>query len=385
MPRQFVPFDDSYRVCAPVRVSRGVRCGDLLFMCGQMDLDASGRPRNRGDLMAQTEQAMSLLYDVMAHAGAAPSDLLHLHVFYLADSVADEAEYGKRLREMVRGDVRAVTVLTPLGSFPTEGAEVEIDGIAVLGAGDRMRVADQGGVVDGVRCGDLAFAHAQADVHGDRPGDVARAMRSLEETLVALDLRLADICKLTAYATGEAAQVAELGELIAQHLRDGAPVFTPMHLPTVAGGASVRVEAVASSGEESPERLELKQDEHWKWPQALPYAQAIRRGRLCFVGAQFPVNEAGAVQSVGDIGAQTHATMRHIAAALERLGGGLEHMTKVNAYFAGRYDQEDWTLNVGIRSSYYVEPGPASTGVEVAAMPLDGALIGADCFAVIDG
>ena len=65
MNRQFVPFDDSYRVPADVRVSRGVRVGERLFICGQMDLDGKGQARNLGNLRAQSIAAMRLLYDVI--------------------------------------------------------------------------------------------------------------------------------------------------------------------------------------------------------------------------------------------------------------------------------------------------------------------------------
>ena len=37
----------------------GVRCGDLIFLGGQVSLDRQGRAVNPGDLSAQTHQAMA--------------------------------------------------------------------------------------------------------------------------------------------------------------------------------------------------------------------------------------------------------------------------------------------------------------------------------------
>ena len=76
------------------------------------------------------------------------------------------------------------------------------------------------------------------------------------------------------------------------------------------------------------------------------------------------------------------STMVNMKAVLGALGMGFEHMTKVNAYFIARQDLAQWTTNVGIRSSYYVKPGPASTGIENLALSVPDALISVDCIAV---
>jgi len=76
--------------------------------------------------------------------------------------------------------------------------------------------------------------------------------------------------------------------------------------------------------------------------------------------------------------------MDHMLSALGSMGADFSHMTKVNAYFEGHENLADWSVNVGIRSGYYVKPGPASTGIEVSRLSASGALISADCIAVID-
>ena len=375
MPRQFIPFDDSYRVSAPVRVSRGVRSADLLCMSGQMDLDARGIPRNRGDLMAQTERSMSLLYDVLSHAGAERGDLLHLHVFYLAASVSDERAYRNEVEDLLPAELRPVLILTPLDSFPTEGAEVEIDGIAVIGASDNLSIASVDGRVAAARCGELVFAQAAAPIDPagdvDIAGGVEQAMATIRSALETFDLSLADLDKLTAYATGDGATLQELTTMVGRAFDAPGPAFTPVHLPTVTGGAGVLLEAIAATTREGRQVVARE---------GAAFADAIRCGRLGFIGAQCATEGEGE----GDIAAQTHATMRAVGDALSRIGADFRHMSKVNAYFGGKFDESQWHVNVGIRSSYYVEPGPASTGIEVASLHRSGASIAVDCLAVID-
>ena len=112
------------------------------------------------------------------------------------------------------------------------------------------------------------------------------------------------------------------------------------------------------------------------------YSQGIRCGDTVFVGAQLSVSSDAALLHEGDLGAQTHLSMTNMQAVLASLGVGFQHMTKVNAYFIAEQDLAQWATNVGIRSSYYVKPGPASTGIENLALSVPGAKISVDCIAV---
>ena len=396
MNRTFVPFDQSYRVPVDIHVSRGVRVGDLLFTCGQLDMDGDGRPQHERELLPQTARAMELLYDVMEKAGARPEDMAHLHVFYRNDGGVDEDDYARRLDGLLRGTRRPLTVLTPIASFPSAGLEVEIDAIAVCGTGARSEVVDDRGRLSGLRRGESIFASATVPREPSggiaRRGDLARqtagVTAGLERTLKALSADLGDVVKLAVYtASGfDAGAVAESRRILAAAFAEPGPVLTEVLLPRLAfPGEGIRVEATAVRGADGQRlpRQYLRQGDHWSWPSPSPYAQAIRTGRLVFVGAQLPVDRAGRVRHPNDLAAQTHATMAHLGAALGALGAGLEHMAKVNAYFAASWDLERWKTNVGIRSTYYRAPGPASTGIEVPRLVPDGALIEVDCVAVL--
>ena len=67
-----VPFDHTYRAPYP-QVSRAVRCGDLIFTSGQLDVDGHGRLQHEGDLQAETRRSLSLLYDAVGASGGEAS------------------------------------------------------------------------------------------------------------------------------------------------------------------------------------------------------------------------------------------------------------------------------------------------------------------------
>ena len=396
MTRSYVPFDDSYRVPADIHVSRGVRCGDLVFTCGQLDMDGESRPQNIGDIQAQTERSMALLYDVLDQAGAAPEDMAHLHVFYRHDGRFDEDAYVDKFASLLPGDLRPVTVFTPVASFPAQGLEVEIDTIAVTDAANRRREAtDDSGTLCGVKCGEVIFAAASPPREPSggvrHPGDIGRqtdaVMAQLAGTLATLGADLSDVCKLTLYTSTdiETGSIGECERICGDAFPNPGPVYTNVLLPRFAHpGETVRLEVVAMRGErdERLPRQNLSQADHWAWPGGLPYSQALSCGNLVFVGGQLSLDRDGSLVHAGDLAAQTDTTMTHVQSALGACGARLDQMTKVNAYFKAAWDPDGWQVNVNIRSSYYGPPGPASTGIEVPALIPERALIAVDCIAV---
>lgn len=378
MNRQFVPFDDSYRVPADVRVSRGVRVGERLFICGQMDLDGKGQARNLGNLRAQSIAAMRLLYDVIERGGFKPEDVVHLHVFYRAPT--NEARYLQELIDAFPECKTALTVLTPVVSYPSTGAEVEIDAIAIKHHSQQV-ITNSNNRVIGHRKGEWIVAQTTPQTHGSWSAQIDRAHADLRNTLRDLDADLKDVCKVNAYFSPciDPKALAKAECELARGFIDTKPTYHGVVLPApFPEGENIRVEVIAIDAALPRQRVTIP----WHWPAPLCYSQGIRCGDSVFVGAQFAVSSDAKLCHVGDLAAQTHQSMVNMKAVLGALGMGFEHMTKVNAYFIARQDLAQWTTNVGIRSSYYVKPGPASTGIENLALSVPDALISVDCIAV---
>ena len=68
--------------------SQGVQIGDLIFVAGQVGVDAHGKPTGDGGMAAQTRQTIANLVAVLAEAGATLADVVSTTVY-----VKDFSEY----------------------------------------------------------------------------------------------------------------------------------------------------------------------------------------------------------------------------------------------------------------------------------------------------
>ena len=364
-----------------VRVSRAVRQDAVTFTCGQCDLDRDGRPRNAGDLAAQTAQALRHLQDVLAEAGAAPADLAHLHVFYRNDGGVAEPTYRAAVADILGSGVHPAAMFTPIPAFFYPGVEVEIDAVAVSQAGGDVIRATAGGAVV-TRAGDLLFAVSEGDDgQADAASRMGAVLDDLAAALDAVEAGMADLGKLTLYLSDSipvATRPAVEAALAARFPAPG-PVRTTVWLPRL--GAAIRLEAmgVADPAGRGAERQSLVLDTLLADG---PFSHGLCCGDILFIGAMRALDAAGAVTAPGDLAAQTHAAMETLSSVLAAFGCGFEHLVKVNTYYASSGAAEELHTNLAIRSGYYVAPGPASTGIPVPHLALDGALISVDAVAM---
>ena len=69
----------------PISVTHkhGLRCGDMIFFGGQVDLDSAGNVGNPDDLVMQTRAAMEYIRIILAELDADLMDLVKLICFYV--------------------------------------------------------------------------------------------------------------------------------------------------------------------------------------------------------------------------------------------------------------------------------------------------------------
>ncbi|HXU89204.1 MAG TPA: RidA family protein [Methylomirabilota bacterium] len=112
-----------------------VKSGRLLFVAGQVAVDAEGRIVGRGDLVAQFRQTCANIHAVLSAAGGEMTDLVKLTIYVL-----DVAEYRKNLkaigevyREYFGKHFPAMTLVGARDLFDAaDGALIEIEGVAAL-------------------------------------------------------------------------------------------------------------------------------------------------------------------------------------------------------------------------------------------------------------
>ena len=112
-----------------------VKSGRLVFVAGQVAVDAEGPIVGRGDLVAQFRQTCANIHAVLSAAGGEMTDLVKLTIYVL-----DVAEYKKNLKGI--GDVyreyfgRHFPAMTLVGARDlfdaADGALIEIEGVAAL-------------------------------------------------------------------------------------------------------------------------------------------------------------------------------------------------------------------------------------------------------------
>ncbi|MFD1177391.1 RidA family protein [Paenibacillus puldeungensis] len=99
-----------------------------------------------------------------------------------------------------------------------------------------------------------------------------------------------------------------------------------------------------------------------------PYSQGIQLGDLIFTSGQLGlVPETG--QLAEGVEAQAAQSLRNVKAVLEAAGSGLDKVIKTTVFLK---DMQDFAKVNEVYGSFFTEPYPARSAVEVARLPKDG-------------
>ncbi|MCE5169025.1 RidA family protein [Paenibacillus profundus] len=109
-----------------------------------------------------------------------------------------------------------------------------------------------------------------------------------------------------------------------------------------------------------------------------PYSQAVRYGQLLFTSGQLGMDAStGAFPPT--VEEQTALSLNNVKAIVEAAGSGMEHVIKTTVFLK---NMNDFQKVNGVYASYFTEPYPARSAVEVARLPKDG-LVEIEVIAVI--
>ncbi len=363
----------------------GVRCGELVFVGGQVDKTSGGEPLHADDLEAQTAVVVRHIATVLAGLGATLADVTRLTALYATDgSVSEEAfvaDVGRHVAALggAPDGTGPAIVPVPLPWLALPGMRVEIEAIAMPGGGGRRRERRTARVgpplpapfVHGVRCGGHVFVGGQAS-RGSRPGSAFDALASVLEALGSTPAELVRVGLWHDDSPDPA---------FASHLDvvDCATVALPT--PRLPAGVAARVDGWAMDAG-TFQRRASRVPEDWRWPGRTGPTQAVACGDLVFVGGQLPLDAAGRALHPGDLVAQTRLCMERTRAALGAFGLGLDHMVKQTTFFLGAADPKDIVANQTLRSTCYTEPAGASTGVPLPAFGIPDAMVSIDTVAM---
>lgn len=103
-------------------------------------------------------------------------------------------------------------------------------------------------------------------------------------------------------------------------------------------------------------------------PQAIgPYSQAVQVGNLLFTSGQLGLDPKSG-QLPETVTEQAKASLQNVKAIVEAAGGSLENVVKTTVFLK---DMNDFAAVNEIYASFFSQPFPARSAVEVARLPKD--------------
>jgi len=118
------------------------------------------------------------------------------------------------------------------------------------------------------------------------------------------------------------------------------------------------------------------------WPERYTFSPAVRVGNLLFISGTTAGDESGAIVGPGDIVAQTRYIYEKLRSILKMAGAGFEHVVQTTDYVT---TTENYAGTAAVRREVFRAPFPTATGVIVAGLLREGALIEISAIAVLPG
>jgi enamine deaminase RidA (YjgF/YER057c/UK114 family) len=115
-----------------------------------------------------------------------------------------------------------------------------------------------------------------------------------------------------------------------------------------------------------------------KWEPIMGYSRAVRSGNVIAVTGCVGINSDGSYPKT--VGEQTARSLAIIRAAIEALGGKLEHVIRTRMFVV---DVDQWEEVARIHGSVFKDIRPATTIVEVARLIDTDALIEIEADAIV--
>lgn len=98
-----------------------------------------------------------------------------------------------------------------------------------------------------------------------------------------------------------------------------------------------------------------------------PYSLAIKSGDTLYCSGQIHLDPATGKLVDGDIGTQTKRCLDNLKSILAAAGMDFSHVVKTTVFLA---DLKDFAAMNEVYKTYMVEPFPARSTIQVAALPL---------------
>ena len=118
----------------------------------------------------------------------------------------------------------------------------------------------------------------------------------------------------------------------------------------------------------------------WEWSPKYTFSPAVRKGNLLFISGMTGTDESGELAGP-DMESQTRQIFKKMDQILKAAGGSFDDVVQTTDYIT---TTEGYRVTADVRREYMKNGFSAATGVIVAGLLRDGALIEIDAVAVLD-
>jgi enamine deaminase RidA (YjgF/YER057c/UK114 family) len=329
-----------------------VRDAGFAWTCGQCPLSADGAVLAPGDLVGQADHVDRYIRRLLDKAGYLPASVGKLVVYHAPHERATTEHMLSRFRNAFPGAI-LMPVGTPFFYYP--GMRLEVDMHAAERRAPLVSHDGNGLRLEAVDAGDLVWVSLEI-----RALDADAVRAALRAIGMSADALLADHWFVGGVGAGPALESLGQAGLVTD---PGASVGVTLPVGVLALG-----ELTFAAGGASTLALPSR-------PGTTVFAR--RSGSHFWVSAR---SLAPALSLVGE----TEAIMAEIADTLRARSWRFEDVCKATTHYVGSSAAQDLHDNMTVRNSYYRRPGPASTGLPVAAFPFSASKIAVDVFGVIE-
>ena len=116
------------------------------------------------------------------------------------------------------------------------------------------------------------------------------------------------------------------------------------------------------------------------WPERYTFSPALRVGNLLFLAGTTAVDDKNQLVAPGDIAGQARFIYQKFAKLLAAAGAGFEHVVETTEYIT---TTQNYRKTADVRREFFRPPYPTATGVIVAGLLREGALIEIKAVAVL--
>ncbi len=354
-----ISFDTLWKMRIVHPYSLLVRDGDLAWSCGQCPLDESGTVVAPDDVLAQTELVSAYIAKILSMADMTAASIGKLVVYHAEpDDAKVEAMVGILSRHLGTG---ALLMPIRIPHFYYDGMMIEVDVHASAIRKPTIRVEDPAHsltleVTDG---GALKWARltVREIPAGTGAPEVSNALRRLISA-AGLDGRnlLTEQWFVSPGHASLAAAAAAAG---------------------LCGDTGCTVESPLSAGASAVGELTFASSSAPVATTRFPYTGMNDVILTMRANDDFFAISARSQRGDRDLVEQTRCIMAAIERALSQNGLTFDHVRKSTTHYVAGSSEEELHENMAVRNHHYSRPGPASTGLPIAAFPL------ADCSIVV--